>query len=88
MPRLGDIAKLTAKYFGLTVAGPKGPSRRQPLVAVRGVAMYLARQTTRGSLQQIGAYFGNRDHTTVLNGCRRTEKLLRRDSGTRQAIGS
>ncbi len=86
MPTLRDIASLTAKYFGLRLTDLKSPLRRQALVAGRGVAMYLSRQLTNKSLEQIGAFFGGRDHTTVLHGCRRTEKLLRRDRGTRQAI--
>ncbi|HEY2894818.1 MAG TPA: DnaA/Hda family protein [Pirellulales bacterium] len=86
IPALRDIACLTAKYFGLKLSDLKSPLRRQPLVAARGVAMYLARQLTRQSLQQIGTFFGGRDHTTVLHGCRRTDKLLKRDRATRQAV--
>jgi chromosomal replication initiator protein len=29
--------------------------------------MYLARQLTRHSLEEIGGFFGGRDHTTVLH---------------------
>jgi chromosomal replication initiator protein len=86
MPALGEIARLTARYFGFSVADLKSPNRRQPLVAGRGVAMYLARQLTRKSFEEIGAYFGGRDHTTVLHGCRRTEQLLGHDRSTRQAV--
>jgi chromosomal replication initiator protein len=86
MPSLRDIACLTAKYFGLTLVEMKSPKRRQPLVAGRAVAMYLARQLTAKSFAQIGAYFGGRDHTTVLHGCRRTERLIGRDRATRQAV--
>ncbi|MBI3837639.1 MAG: ATP-binding protein [Planctomycetia bacterium] len=86
MPSLREIACLTAKYFGLKLSDLKSPLRRQQLVAARGVAMYLARQLTDTSLHQVGVFFGGRDHTTVLHGCRRTEKLLKRDQGTRQAI--
>jgi chromosomal replication initiator protein len=86
MPSLRDIACLTAKYFGLKLTDLKSPSRRQPLVTARGVAMYLARQLTDKSLEQIGVFFGGRDHTTVINGCRRTEEMLNRDRSTRQAI--
>ncbi|MEX0677933.1 MAG: helix-turn-helix domain-containing protein [Pirellulales bacterium] len=85
-PTLRQIAGLTAKYFGLKVSELKGPARRRSLAAGRGVAMYLARQLTNSSLGQIGSYFGGRDHTTVLYGCRRTEKLLHRDRATRQAV--
>jgi chromosomal replication initiator protein len=86
MPTLRDVALLTAKYFGLKLSDLKSPLRRQPLVAARGVAMYLARQLTDKSLEQIGAFFGGRDHTTVLYGLGRIEKMLRRDRGTRQAV--
>ncbi len=85
-PNLRQIASQTAKYFGLSLADLKSPNRRQPLVAGRGVAMYLARQLTDKSFEQIGAFFGGRDHTTVLHGCRRTESLLARDRALRQAV--
>ena len=85
-PTLRQIAGLTAKYFGLKVSDLKSPSRRRALVTSRGVAMYLTRQLTTSSLGQIGTFFGGRDHTTVLYGCRRTETLLRRDRAVRQAI--
>lgn len=86
VPTLREIAALTAKYFGLKLSDLKSPLRRQAFVAGRGVAMYLARQLTNKSLAQIGEFFGGRDHTTVLHGCRRTEKLFGRDRATRQAI--
>jgi chromosomal replication initiator protein len=85
-PSVRQIATLTAKYFGLTVADLKSPKRRQPLVAGRAVAMYLSRQLIGSSFERIGAYFGNRDHTTVLHSCRRVEHLLVRDRATRQAV--
>ena len=56
------------------------------MVAARGVTIYLARQLTQLSLEAIGDYLGGRDHTTVLHGHRRTEKLLKRDAATRHTI--
>ena len=50
------------------MADLKSPSRRQAVVAARGIAIYLARLLTPLSLEQIGDYFGGRDHTTVLHG--------------------
>jgi chromosomal replication initiator protein len=61
-------------------------SRRQAVVTARTVAMYLARQLTTKSLQQVGRYFGRRDHSTVMYGCRKAEKLLDSDPAVRWAI--
>jgi chromosomal replication initiator protein len=76
MPTLRGIAAQTAKHFSISPADLKSASRRRAAVQARGVAMHLARQLTGISLQRIGDYFGGRDHTTVLHGCRRIEQLL------------
>ena len=52
----------------------------------RGVAVYLARRMTKQSLEQIGSYFGGRDHSTVMHNCRQTETLLKRDVTVRQSV--
>jgi chromosomal replication initiator protein len=85
-PSVRDIVSMTAKYFGLAQADLKSPLRRHALVAARGVAIYLSRQLTETSLKQIGDLLGGRDHTTVLHGYRRTEKLIKRDPATRYAV--
>lgn len=85
-PPLKTIATHTARHFALRVAELRSASRRRGVVLARDVAMYLSRQLTRKSLKQIGEYFGGRDHTTVLHGCRKTESLMRSDPATLEAI--
>ncbi|MDZ7618405.1 MAG: DnaA/Hda family protein [Patescibacteria group bacterium] len=85
-PQLSAIAVRTARYFSLRLGDLRGPSRRRAVVTARDVAMYLARSLTRNSLEQIGHYFGGRDHTTVLHGCRKTGDLLKTDPAVQQAI--
>ena len=85
-PPLKTIASHTARYFALRVVELRSSSRRRGVVTARDVAMYLARQLTGKSLKQIGAYFGGRDHTTVLHGCRKTERLMHSDSETLEAV--
>ena len=85
-PTMPAIATLVARLYGLKVSELKSPSRRQAMVTARGVAMVLSRELADKSLGQIGTYFGGRDHTTVLHACRRTEKLLKKDPATRQAV--
>ena len=56
------------------------------MVQARAVAMYLARQLTGKSLEQVGTHFGGRDHTTVLHNCRSIEGRVRGDPTTRRAV--
>jgi chromosomal replication initiator protein len=85
---LRTVAAKTARYFSLTLADLKSSSRHRSVVEARAVAMYLARRLTGLSLERIGAYFGDRDHTTVLHNCRRTEELQLTDAPTRQAVAA
>jgi chromosomal replication initiator protein len=83
---LKSLCALAARHFGLKVADLKSPSRERTVVMARGVAMYLARQTTDKTLIEIGSFFGGRDHSTVLHGCRQIERLIHSDAETRQAV--
>lgn len=44
-----------------------GKSRSRNIVIPRQVAIYLCKELTDTSLQQIGNYFGGKDHTTVMH---------------------
>jgi chromosomal replication initiator protein len=66
----------TAAYFGLSVDDLCGTSRSRVLVTARHIAMYLCRELTDMSLPKIGAQFGGRDHTTVINADRKIRSLM------------
>ena len=65
-----EIIRECAAEAGLPVAALKSASRKQVIVNARHKAMYRIRTETTFTLPQIGRFFGNRDHTTVLHGCR------------------
>jgi len=85
-PSLHEIALATAHYFSIKLSELRSPVRRRVLVAARSVAVYLARQVAGLSLQEIGRYFGGRDHTTILHSFRQAEKFLQTDPLVHQAI--
>ncbi|MHB0956630.1 MAG: helix-turn-helix domain-containing protein [Pirellulaceae bacterium] len=85
-PTLRLITGKVAKHFSVTVAQLRGPSRRSYVVRARGVAMWLARTLTSTSLESVGTYFGDRDHTTVLHACRKTESLRHTDPAIARAL--
>lgn len=84
-PKMKTIASLAAKRFSLRVGDLRGSSRRRAVVEARGVAVHLARQLTGKSLEEIGRYFGGRDHTTILHSLETTESRLRTDPSIRRA---
>lgn len=79
-PSISDIAKAVAKRMRVKLLELRGSTREASIVRARGLAIYLSRKLTTSSLQQIGQFFGGRDHSTVLHACRKTERLLDTDS--------
>jgi chromosomal replication initiator protein len=78
-PTVERIAQRVGRYFQVEPRQMQARSRSRTALLPRQVGMYLARQLTELSLQQIGAYFGGRDHSTVLHACRKVEKALTHD---------
>jgi chromosomal replication initiator protein len=85
-PSLHEIALATARHFSLRLADLRSPVRRRALVTARGVAIYLARHFAGASLQEIGRYFGGRDHTTIMHSCRKMEEIAEGDPTLHTAI--
>ena len=85
-PSMGTIAQRVSQYFHIPVKQLRGPSQQRHIVRARGVAMNLAWNMTDKSLEAIGRYFGNRDHTTVLHACRRIEQLQREEGAIKEAL--
>ncbi|MEO1496422.1 MAG: DnaA/Hda family protein [Planctomycetota bacterium] len=85
---LHTIAKLVAKRFGQPLRELRSPSRRQPVVAARAAAITLARRLTPLSYDEIGRYFGGRDHTTVAHSHNAANRRAAADRGYREALDS
>jgi chromosomal replication initiator protein len=79
-PTVERIAQRVSRHFQVEPRHLQSRRRYQSVLVPRQVGMYLARQLTGLSLEQIGAYFGGRDHSTVLHACRKIEQALTRDA--------
>ena len=71
-----QVAAAVGRRFQQSVADLRGETRRQSVARPRSLAMYLCRQLTAASFAEIGGYFGDRDHTTVMYSCRKTAKEI------------
>jgi chromosomal replication initiator protein len=76
---MDDIIKAVTNEFHVKLSDLQSKQRSQSIARPRQVAMYLARILTRYSLEEIGGYFGGRDHTTVMYACERVREQLESD---------
>ena len=67
LPTIQDIVDTVTGYYGVRLSDLLSKRRHKSIVLPRQVCMWLARHHTRYSLQEIGGYFGGRDHTTVMH---------------------
>lgn len=65
-----QIFDAVTRYYSVRAADLQSKKRHKSIAFPRQVCMYLARRHTRYSLEEIGGYFGGRDHTTVLHAVR------------------
>jgi chromosomal replication initiator protein len=80
------IAQGVGRYFRVEPRRLQERDRSRQALLPRQVGMYLARRLTDLSLDQIGAYFGGRDHSTVLHACRKVELALGADLALSGAV--
>jgi chromosomal replication initiator protein len=85
-PSVERIIERVGRYFRVEPGEVCSRRRGRNALLPRQVGMYLARVLTPLSLEQIGAHFGGRDHSTVLHACRKVERALARDSALSGAV--
>ena len=83
-----SVAKATAQYFRLPLADLKSKGRNQDITKARHVAMYLARKVVNAKQQEIGAYFGGRDHSSVIHAVNTISDKVKTDSSLSKDINA
>lgn len=76
LPSISLIISETAKFYNIEKVDFVSARRTRAIARPRQVAMYLAKTMTLRSLPEIGRRFGDRDHTTILHGVRKTTARL------------
>jgi chromosomal replication initiator protein len=83
---LGQILTSVAQYFQLTSGELQSDERRKSLVLPRHLFMYFAKKLTPHSLHEIGAFLGNRDHSTVLHGFEKVSQSRTEDLNIKKIV--
>lgn len=85
-PTIDQVKRATCQAFGVTKTDLESARRTRTIVYPRQMAMFVCRKLTTRSLPQIGKYFGDRDHTTVLYAIRKIEERLSDDATLRSDV--
>lgn len=71
------IQKAVSEFYNVTVDDLKSSSRKKTVAVPRHIAIYLCRELTEYSLDEIGEEFGGRDHSTVISSINNIEDRLK-----------
>jgi chromosomal replication initiator protein len=80
------IQRIVCEHFALKLADMKAKRRTKEVALPRQVAMYLSRQLTNISLNDIGKGFGGKDHATVIYACKQIEDKRAKDEAFNRII--
>jgi chromosomal replication initiator protein len=81
-----QIQRRVAEHFDVRIADMTSKRRPANIAFPRQVAMYLARELTKASLNEIGDAFGGRDHGTVLHACKLVKRRMTEQDSVRQTV--
>ena len=85
-PTIDQVKRAAMIVFEITKTDLESARRSSSIAYPRQIAMFLCRKMTTRSLPQIGRFFGNRDHTTVLYAVRKLEAQQATDEALRHDI--
>lgn len=80
------ILSEVGRTYKTTPEALRGPSRRADVSGARKVSMYIIREVTTMSMEEIGAEFGGRDHSTVVYSVNDIQAKLARDKTMRETV--
>lgn len=83
-----QISKATAQYYRIPLADLKSKSRSQEITRARHIAMYLSKKVVNLKLQEIGYFFGGRDHSSVIHAVATISEKMKTDPTYSKDINS
>ena len=84
--QIQSIIEVVTGYYGVKLTDLQSKRRHRSVAIPRQVCMSLCRRHTRFSLEEIGGYFGGRDHTTVMHAVKTIENRCETDADFSQVM--
>ena len=85
--RLADIEKAVCDNFRLDPKSLQTKGKTKFVSGPRMLAMFLARKHTRAAYAEIGEFFGNRQHSTVISAQRKVEQWIKTNDALPHGMG-
>ncbi|MDZ4849806.1 MAG: DnaA/Hda family protein [Pirellulaceae bacterium] len=86
--RLSDIERAVCENFRLDPKSLQTKGKTKFVSGPRMLAMFLARKHTRAAYAEIGEFFGNRQHSTVISAQRKVEQWIESNDALPHGMGS
>lgn len=80
------LGLMAFKAFKLTIDDLRIRTRKREIVEARQVCMWWLKNNTKQSLAEIGSYFGDFDHATVIHACKTVNNLIDTDKLFKEKI--
>lgn len=82
---IDSIQRAVANHFGITLTDILGEKRNRTIAEPRMIAMYLCRELTNNSSNEVGTAFG-RNHATILHAEKKVIELCQSSETVRRSI--
>lgn len=83
-----DVIKTVANHYHLKQSSLKGQSRVKALTHARHIAMFLCKEDLKMPYTEIGKWFSNRDHTSVLHAVNKIQDSLNENDLIQQEVSA
>mgnify|MGYP000433419521 CR=1 FL=1 len=81
-----EIQQAVCEFFKIKISELMSNRRSRAFSVPRQIAIFLSREMTDQSLADIGAVFGNKDHTTVIYSVQKIKDLIPKDNRIKAAV--
>ncbi|GIW57554.1 MAG: chromosomal replication initiator protein DnaA [Candidatus Dojkabacteria bacterium] len=81
-----DIIKIVSEELNIEVKDIRSAKRNYDITYARQISMYLLKDVLKLPLVKIAKHVGRKDHTTVMHGISKIEKLIQSDPNTSRLI--
>ena len=79
---IGEVSRT----FNVSVSDIRGTKRNASIASARRVAIYILREVTGMSMEDIGREFSGRDHSTIVYSLKTMERDMKNDQHLRETV--